>query len=461
MAGLLDIFGTSGQDTMGLLGMSPEDVQRNRDSAQAQALYALAGRLFQGGRGGASIVEGLQQGQQAYRQAMQGSLQQQLQNAQIQEMLRKRKEDETRREQEKQMRLLAPQIFTTTTTPAKEMYGEDIMGQQVGEGVIPAQTTRTIDTNKLQALAMMSPDPLAALASMAKLVPDLRKAGFVGGGQQNDNPFLQFTTDETIPPHLKKLATQYANSFNQGLIDPEKADQRAKELTEAIGRSQQFQQSQETIKAAQAQTQAFQTAMTDLKERGMQESAKYKELQAQNTAALLEIKKAQEANKPETFSYAQKKEFDVLTKAKEEASKADNMSSVAMRAAPLLQQAYGGRIEAGIKGLAGAVGIGSEAKDANDRLATLSQSLALNSPKFSGPTSDADAKRYDKAVGDLANPAVSLAAKEAAIKDIQYLSQKAKAYAEQAENYFFENNKSLRGFKFIAPPDPFVNPYKR
>jgi hypothetical protein len=454
MDGLLDIFGTSGTKTMGLLGMSPEDVQANRDSAQAQALYALAGRLFQGGKGASSILEGLQQGQQAYRTSMQGGLQEQLQNAQLQEMIRKRKEDETRREQEKQMRLLAPQIFNTTTTPAE--YDESM-----GAITRPAQTTRTIDTNKLQSLAMMSPDPLAALASMSKLVPDLRKAGFVGSGQQDDNPFLQFTTDETIPPHLKKLATQYATSFQKGLIDPEKADQRAKELTEAIGRSQQFQQSQDTIKAAQAQTQAFQTAMTDLKEKGMQDSAKYKELQAQNTAALLEIKKSQEANKPETFSYAQKKEFDVLTKAKDEANKADNMASVAMRAGPLLQQAYGGRIEAGIKSVAGAVGIGSEAKDANDRLVTLSQSLALNTPKFSGPTSDADAKRYDKAVGDLANPAVALASKEEAIKDIQYLSLKAKSYAEQAENYFYENNKSLRGFKFIAPPDPSVNPYKR
>jgi hypothetical protein len=176
---------------------------------------------------------------------------------------------------------------------------------------------------------------------------------------------------------------------------------------------------------------------------------------------MLDLRKATEANKPETFSYAQKKEFDVVSKAKEEANKADNMSSVAMRAAPLLQQAYGGRIEAGVKGLGAAVGIGSEAKDANDRLTTLSQSLALNSPKFSGPTSDADAKRYDKAVGDLANPSVSLVAKEAAIKDIQYLSQKAKSYAEQAENYFYENNKSLRGFKFIAPPDPSENPYRR
>jgi hypothetical protein len=65
MAGLLDIFGTGGADTMGLLGMSQADIARNRDDAQAQALYALAGRLFQGGNTGQSIAEGLQAGQKA------------------------------------------------------------------------------------------------------------------------------------------------------------------------------------------------------------------------------------------------------------------------------------------------------------------------------------------------------------------------------------------------------------
>jgi hypothetical protein len=457
MAGLLDIFGTGGSSTMGLLGMSPEDIARNRDDAQAQALYALAGRLFQGGNTGQSIAEGLQAGQKAYKGGMQDVMQTQLQNYQLSEMLRKRK-------QEEQMRTLAPQIFTTTTTPAKEMYGEDIMGQQVGEGVRPAQTTRTIDPNKLQALAMLSSDPIASLASMAKLVPDLRKAGFLGAGGQEDNPFLQFTTDPTVPKHLKTLATQYATSYSRGLIDPEKADTRAKEITEAIGRSQQFQQSQASLDAMRASTEANQQQMRILQKQGLDQSAEGKALAASIQQQMLDLRKATEANKPEQFSYAQKKEFDILNKAKEEANKADSMNTVAMRAAPLLQQAYGGRIEAGIKGVAAAVGIGSEAKDANDKLVTLSQSLALNTPKFSGPTSDADAKRYDKAVGDLANPSVSLAAKEAAIKDIQYLSQKAKAYAEQAENFFYENNKSLRGFKFIAPPDPFAeanNPYRR
>jgi len=461
MAGLLDIFGTGGADTMGLLGMSPADIQRNREDVQAQALYALAGRLFQGGNTGQSIAEGLQLGQKAYKGGMQGALQEQLQNVQLSEMLRKKK-------QEEQMRQLAPQIFTTTTTPAIEgkpaqMVEED--GRYIGETpevqARAAQTTRTIDPNKLQALAMLSSDPIASLSQMAKLVPDLRKAGFLGGGGQEDNPFLQFTSDPTIPAHLKNLATQYATSYSKGLIDPEKADQRVKEISDAVGRSQQFQQSQASLDAMRAANEANQKIMRQMEANRQTDTQKYRELQAENTSQMIELRKAAEANKPEQFSYAQKKEFDVLTKAKEEANKADNMSAVAMRAAPLLEQAYGGRIEAGVKGVGAAFGIGSAAKDANDRLTTLSQSLALNSPKFSGPTSDADAKRYDKAVGDLANPTVSLQSKQDSIKDIQYLSQKAKAYAEQAENYFYENNKSLRGFKFIAPPDPFNNPYAR
>lgn len=455
MAGLLDIFGTGGADTMGLLGMSPADVQQNRDDAQAQALYALAGRLFAGGNTGQSIAEGLQFGQKAYKGGMNEAMQTQLQNYQLSEMLRKRK-------QEEQMRQLAPQIFTTTTTPAKEMYGEDIMGQQVGEGVRPAQTTRTIDPNKLQALAMLSNDPIASLSQMAKLVPDLRKAGFLGAGGQEDNPFLQFTTDPTVPAHLKNLATQYATSFSKGLIEPDKADTRVKEISDAIGRSQQFTQSQASLDAARAATEANQKMMRQMEANRQTDTQKYRELQAENTSQMIALRTATEANKPEQFSYAQKKELDILNKDKLEANKADDMASVALRASPLLDKAFGGRIEAGVKGVLNAVTpLTFEAKDANDKLKTLAQSLVLNSPKLGGGTSNADAERYDKAAGSLDDPTVSLEAKKAALKDIIYLSEKKKAYAEQAENYFYENNKSLRGFKFIPPPDPSKNPYAR
>lgn len=155
MAGLLDIFGTSGVETMGLLGMSPEDVQRNRDSAQAQALYALAGRLFQGGRGGASVVEGLQQGQQAYRQAMQGSLQQQLQNAQIQEMLRKRQQEQAALAEQQRIQ----NVLKSGVTQPQEIYGEDIMGQRVGEGM----TAGGFDLQRVMPQLMTSPEGRKAL----------------------------------------------------------------------------------------------------------------------------------------------------------------------------------------------------------------------------------------------------------------------------------------------------------
>jgi len=319
MAGLLDIFGTGGADTMGLLGMSQADIARNREDAQAQALYALAGRLFQGGNTGQSIAEGLQLGQKAYKGGMSEAMQSQMQNFQLQELLRKRKEDEAKREQEKQMRLLAPQIFSTTTTPAKEMYGEDIMGQQVGEGVRPAQTTRTIDPNKLQALAMLSPDPLTSLASMAKLVPDLRKAGFLGGGQE-DNPFLQFTTDPTVPANLKNLATQYASSYQRGLIDPEKADQRVKEISDAIGRSQQFSQSQASLDAMRASTEANQQQMRVLQAQGLAQSAEGKALANQIALGNQALQKMMAEFKIEEKQEKKQEKTDVKTQAKQQLS---------------------------------------------------------------------------------------------------------------------------------------------
>ena len=158
MAGLLDIFGTSGQDTMGLLGMSPEDIGRSRDEAQAQALFALAGRLFKGGSGGASIVEGLQQGQQAYKTAMQGGLQQQLQNAQLQDMLRKRQQEQAALAEQQRIQ----NVIKGSVTQPQEIYGEDIMGQRVGEGM----TAPSFDLQRVMPQLMTSPEGRKALSDL-------------------------------------------------------------------------------------------------------------------------------------------------------------------------------------------------------------------------------------------------------------------------------------------------------
>jgi hypothetical protein len=164
MAGLLDIFGTGGADTMGLLGMSPEDIKRNRDDAQAQALYALAGRLFQGGRGGASIVEGLQQGQQAYKTAMQGNLQQQLQNAQIQELKKKRELEQAALDEQKRIRNIIGQgVISEQATyegvPSQFPARDDEGNLMPNMGVIPS----SFDVSRIAPQLMTSPEGRKAL----------------------------------------------------------------------------------------------------------------------------------------------------------------------------------------------------------------------------------------------------------------------------------------------------------
>jgi len=131
MAGLLDIFGTGGTETMGLLGMSPEAIQRNRDDAQAQALYALAGRLFQGGNTGASIAQGLQAGQQAYKGTMQDTLQEQMQAYQLQELKKKREAEQQALMRQQGVENLITQAYRPQTfaeTPVTNLMGQEIAG---------------------------------------------------------------------------------------------------------------------------------------------------------------------------------------------------------------------------------------------------------------------------------------------------------------------------------------------
>ena len=158
MAGLLDIFGTSGADTMGLLGMSPADISRSRDDAQAQALYALAGRLFQGGKVAPSILQGLQQGQQAYKSAMQAGMQEQLQNAQLQDMIRKRQQEQQAQAEQQRVQ----QVLARSVTKPQEIYGEDIMGQQVGEGM----TAPSFDLQRAMPQLIGSPEGRKTLAEL-------------------------------------------------------------------------------------------------------------------------------------------------------------------------------------------------------------------------------------------------------------------------------------------------------
>jgi len=176
MAGLLDIFGTGGADTMGLLGMSPADIQRNRDDAQAQALYALAGRLFQGGNTGQSIAEGLMKGQQAYKGGMQETLQSQLQNVQLADMIRKRKLEQQQLAEQQRIQ----GVIQGAVTKPQEIYGEDIMGQRVGEGM----TAGGFDLARAAPQLVGSAEGRKTLAELVAAQKAMRPEGYTLGENQ-------------------------------------------------------------------------------------------------------------------------------------------------------------------------------------------------------------------------------------------------------------------------------------
>ena len=494
------------QRTLGLLGdmfggasaldeyMTPEQraqMQNQGVMAAAMQLLAASGPSRVPVGLGQAIGQAYGAGQQGYQAAQQNM---------FQSLEMKRRMDEAKRVKElqdeetiraRQMRELLPQAFKSTLTPEQmtingipaRVVMDDEGNIMPGAEVTPASRQLTIDPNKLQVLAMLSKNPLESLSQIAKLVPELRRAGFTGTGAEQENPFSVFTSDPTVPDSIKRIAQQYERSYSSGQMDPDKVDERVRQIGERLQASTQFQQTQAGIEGQRAQlaAQFAQTAagteaqraqqaaqfqqtqagieanrqqLAALRQQGLDQSAEGKRLTAQIAQQSLDLRREMEANRPEQLSYIQKKDFDTVQSIATAAKSAEDSASIAATALPLISKAYGGVVESGVKGLIGAVGFSTEAKEANDRLTQLSQQLALKTPKFSGPTSDADAKRYDKAVGDLANPRVSAESKVTALKDIQNLAIKQKDFAQQQENYFYANNKSLKGFQYV-PSNPF------
>lgn len=158
---LLDFFGSTPDYLGGLLGT---DLDRYRQDAQQQALQAAAMGLLQAGApsatpgGGAlAIAKGLQMGQQAYKNALREGIQEKLMQGQIEEMMQKRREQQM-------VRQFLPNLIQQV--PGQEVYGEDIMGQRVGEGM--TAPTQRVNQQALQQLAVAAPE------AFAKLVPGLK-----------------------------------------------------------------------------------------------------------------------------------------------------------------------------------------------------------------------------------------------------------------------------------------------
>jgi hypothetical protein len=195
MAGLLDIFGTGGGQTLGLLGMAPADIQSARDDAQAQALYGLAARLFQGGNTGQSIAEGLQQGQKMYRSAMDTQLQDKLQGYQLQELFRKRKQEEDALARQNLINRAVAGAYqpAIAATPAQMVEEE---GRYMGETPAVAGRAAGLDLATLSPILMASPEGRKTLGELVASQKALRPETFSlaeGATQFERDPFTGAT----------------------------------------------------------------------------------------------------------------------------------------------------------------------------------------------------------------------------------------------------------------------------
>jgi len=170
---------------------------------------------------------------------------------------------------------------------------------------------------QVKAQLMSTPQGQAAIQQLAKIIPDLRRIGAAGGVE--DDPFKVFTQDPTIPANVKTLATQYSTSLTRGILDPEKADAKVKELTDMTQRIQQFQQNQDAIKAQQEIANA-------LKLQGLEGSAQSRQIQASIAAMnqqnqqfnqqmkidAIAMKREEAANKPLRADLAKEEDADYV-----------------------------------------------------------------------------------------------------------------------------------------------------
>jgi hypothetical protein len=142
------------------------------------------------------------------------------------------------------------------------------------------------------------PQGQAAISQLAKVIPDLRRIGAMGAPEEN--PFKVFLEDETIPKNVKTLATQYSTSLNKGILDPEKADVKVKELAEMTQRITQFNQNQDQIKAQQAQLNVFKDQGLANTEQSLNIQRAQLRLQEQNVQFQQDMKRADADRKAET-----------------------------------------------------------------------------------------------------------------------------------------------------------------
>jgi hypothetical protein len=266
--------------------LGEDELNRVRQQAQNQALQNTALALLQAGapsrvpgNEALAIAQGLAGGQQAYKQTMQEGLQNKMQEMQIQDFMLKQREAQAQKTRQEQMRQMFPQIFTQTVTPEQQtIFGQQAQVVRDEEGnlmpgaqITPAKREINVDIDKLKTLSMLSNDPLSTFFNIAEKVPALRKAGFIGGMQQEDNPFAVYLADPNLPKNLKPIVEQYSKTWQN--LDPAVVDARVAQIGQQLQKNADFQQVQARIEQQDKQLNEF-------KAQGLEQSAQAKALTA-------------------------------------------------------------------------------------------------------------------------------------------------------------------------------------
>lgn len=178
MALLDSLFGQTPSYYGGLLG--EDELSRLRQQAQEQGTLNTAMALLQAGApsrtpgGGAlAIAQGLQQGQQAYRQALNQGLQEKMAGLQVQDLMRKRQDEE-------RVRQFLPQIIQRGQMEQNWQSPEQI-GQFFQTGAMPTQRgPSTVNYDALLELGLAAPEQFGKISTGLKaLQPEYKEAGGV------------------------------------------------------------------------------------------------------------------------------------------------------------------------------------------------------------------------------------------------------------------------------------------
>jgi hypothetical protein len=287
------------------------------------------------------------------------------------------------------------------------------MGQEVAGPNMPQPKGMGLTQDVVNQL-IGSQQGQTALGQMADLMPKLRKAGIGAEQRPEDNPFLVFTQDETIPKNVKILAEQYAKSWSSGRLDPDIADKRVAELSAMNQRAQDKDIAQANIKAQQDNLKAQQQQMNEFRRQGLEQSAQARALQGEIARGNQSIRQLEAETKLEAKAEERNKP---IAEAKESISLINQAES-------LLDKATASLTGTGVDVLAGAVGVSTEGAKAAAQLKAIQGALVAKMPKMSGPQSDKDVLLYREMAGQIGDSTLPVGTRKAALETIREIQER-------------------------------------